>query len=87
MQVMCIKNGTWVGRLSGPHKSGPSFGEVCHVFNSEVDSLTGMLFYELAEYPFNMKSGKPQSFVSTEFIPLSDIDEKNIIAERQKEKV
>lgn len=80
MQVMCIKNGTWYIHGNGAHNHGPQYGEVCTVIETKPE------YYHLKEHAFSPISGGKEWWHVDGFVLLSDIDEKNIIAERQKEK-
>ena len=73
MKVMCIKD-DW------NHKDGsePIFGEI--VTASQSTMYSGA--YSIFEYLLD-KNGKSQHFIKEAFIPLSDIDETELIRERK----
>lgn len=58
---------------------GPSFGEVCTVVNSYVSPNNNSLYYLLQEYLKTPIAGFPHE----EFIPLSEIDELELVNEKQ----
>lgn len=79
MKVLCIKNGAWYYRKSkNPvlHKC-PKFGDIVTVSGTSV--IDG--WYILAEYP---NTGEPEyGWNPKNFIELSDIDEKELLEQRQ----
>ncbi len=80
MKVICVKNNNvWVDG-DGLRFSGPVFGE-------EVTATQCGLFpynYILAEYPHE-PDGRIYSFRKQFFIPLSIIDEMELLEQRKKE--
>lgn len=73
MKVLCIRE-EWVNRGEGD----PSFGDTCTVIDSY--DFMGKLIYILKEYPH------PGGYEAAAFVPLSDIDESELILERQEVK-
>ena len=71
--MMCIKD-DW------NHKDGsePIFGEIVTASQSTIYSGA----YSIFEYPLD-KNGKSLHFMKEGFIPLSDIDETELIRERK----
>lgn len=79
MKVMCIKNGAWHSQQLGivrDDKLSPSFGEICTVVEVLEDA------YRLLEYPKN-QIGNPTSFAKSRFIPLSEIDETELVNKKE----
>ena len=77
MKVMCVKAGAWNGaciKECKPHIA-PSFGEICTVVGREVTG--SVTYYNLEEY-----GGLENFWNSNHFIPLSDIDELELIEQR-----
>lgn len=73
MKVMCIDD-----TYSFKDGTEPKYGEI--VTASQCDQYKEC--YDLKEYPIN-SFGVPQSFRKKRFIPLSDIDEAELIKERE----
>lgn len=76
MRVMCIKQGRWV------HRSGkvsedldPEYGDICKV-EREIN-INSTLVYCLSGYVGIYNADK--------FIPLSDIDERKLLEQRQEQ--
>lgn len=76
MKMMCIKNGEWSGT-----GIGPVYGEIVTV----IDVVEG--YYILSEYYRDKADGLRISFIPDYFIPLSSIDETEMVREKQTEKV
>lgn len=76
MKVMCIKNGLWKSKLLGFGTFGPSFGDICTVNSVDGDD------YWLNEWPTN-EAGTPTTWHKKNFIPLSNIDEMELLEQRQ----
>jgi len=76
MRVMCIKNGLWLSEQVGLNPFGPSFGEIVTV--TEVDGDK----YYLKEWPTNSK-GRIANWHSKNFVPLSTIDETELLEQRE----
>jgi hypothetical protein len=75
MKVMCIKNGLWtVTRIEKP-----SFGETCFVIDSFM--IAGDLCYRIEGYEFKPDGGE-RWCNADRFIPLSSIDETELVKER-----
>lgn len=75
MKVMCIKD-DW----NPKDGSEPIFGEIVTASQSTIYSGA----YSIFEYLLD-KNGKSQHFIKEGFIPLSDIDETELIRERKTE--
>lgn len=73
MKVMCIDDKPMDSR--GIY---PKFGEIVTVSQCPIFPQN----YDVAEYP-NGKDGNPQSMRKTRFIPISDIDETELVKERE----
>lgn len=81
MKVMCIKDGSWINaRTHNPTECKPSYGEICTV--TESFRHEGKLYYSLHEHPLSF-DGKIRRFLSTNFIPCSDIDELELVNEKE----
>lgn len=76
MKVMCIKSGKWVSK-TGRDGWGPQYGETCTVVDESNSA------YQLAEYYVNPVDGVRESYIKKHFIPLSDIDETELVNELQ----
>ncbi len=77
MKVMCISD-TFFSSMTGKKaKNHPLIGEVVTV----LDVIESKM-YVLSEYPKN-DNGKLCAWVMSKFIPLSDIDETELIKERE----
>jgi len=76
-KVMCIKQGEWRD-FYGDIANGPRYGETC-----TVDRLNSQKFYILKEWPRSHDGGHDPE----RFIPLSSIDETEMVREKQTEKV
>ncbi len=79
MKVMCIKNGDWKDP-DGLIFTGPTFGE-------RVTAIDCSMFpnnYIILEYP-GEPDGRKYSYRKHYFIPLSTIDETELLKEREKE--
>jgi len=75
-KVICVKNGQWedVNRINDSSNwSLPSFGEVCTVKEVIYNGS-----YVLVEYEF-CRQGVVQTFRARNFIPLSNIDETELV--------
>lgn len=75
MKVMCI-DGEWKGTAIGK----PAFGVIYTVIDSVKSQ--GIVWYELAEFPPDRR-GRRDHYESKAFIPLSDIDETELVKERE----
>lgn len=75
MKVMCIKDGQWRGKLTGDPAEGPKYGEVVTVVDEVTTSDKDV--YILQEYP------DARGYAKKRFIPLSDIDETELVSERE----
>lgn len=79
MKVLCIKNGVWsVNGFKDPY--GPKFGEIvtatqCPVYKNN---------YDILEYPLDT-DGTPTSYAKKSFIPISNIDETEMIKQREEQ--
>lgn len=82
MKVICIIDKTWSSKKNPGDKSGPQFGEECTASQCPVHKDA----YDIAEYPYNSK-GLPQSFMKSQFVPVSEIDETEFVREYNKELV
>lgn len=82
MEVLCIKDGQWMGFFSKKPLEGPVFGEKCKVVETKNNTLaSGILAYVLLEYP--TQTG---GYSADCFVPLSNIDEREFEREEYKEK-
>jgi hypothetical protein len=77
MRVICVND-----KVVNPFCNYPKFGEVVNVSQCDVRDD----HYDVQEYPLDI-NGNPQSIAKYRFIPLSDIDETELIKERELEKV
>lgn len=79
MKVMCIKNGEWLDDSYGSNFDlYPSFGEIVTASQCPVYSDC----FDLKEYPTDGR--RPTSWLKIHFIPLSTIDETELIKEREE---
>lgn len=78
MKVLCIKEGEWIPDDGFKLHQGPSYGEICDVVRME-----GADYFVLKQYEVDV-DGTPQVFWKEHFIPLSDIDERDLIREEQE---
>jgi hypothetical protein len=78
MKVVCIDDTKW-------HKdfSCPSFSEVCTVSESSVSRVSGELVYSFFEYPTPIGHGF-RHFSQKYFAPVSDIDETELVNEKEE---
>lgn len=85
MRVLCIvdsswieKKKTWYGRMKWVDCKGPNYGDICTVVGSYYDE--GDLYYLILEWcPKHDHDG----YIADEFIPLSEIDELELVNEKQ----
>lgn len=80
MKVLCI-DANWDGKGRIPN---PIIGEYYNVVNEEVEGST--VWYELAEFPptpTRRDYERINQYESTGFAPTSDIDEKELVKERE----
>jgi len=87
MKVLCIHDGAWTYEkpIEELDSFGPIFNEICTVIDTEIEN--GTYYYILAEYYRHPATGNYESFGCKWFIPLSEIDEKDMVREHQTEKV
>lgn len=78
MKVLCIDAS--IGRI---HGAVPSFKEGDELFVSYVSSKKGELYYRIKGHEACLKTGILTDWVSDRFIPISNIDEKKLIKERE----
>ena len=76
MQVMCISHETVPGDWRPYDERDPAIGETCTVVHSYYHSSDGALVYDLAGY-------EVWSYNARNFAPLSDIDETELIKQRE----
>lgn len=81
MKVLCIYSGPWVDPFTKAPFKGPVYGETCSVIETKV--LNGKIGYRLEEYSLKVSNNMPAYYRSTKFIPLSDIDETELVKERE----
>lgn len=74
MYLLCLNN-KWIDQFGKP-LPGPGFMETVHCFM--MRDCNGRIFYYLSDF------NPCQGFLATEFLPLSNIDEKEILANREK---
>lgn len=74
MKAMCIDD-VWYEK--GVIVNGPAYGEIVTVTSSL--NIRGYAYYTLAEY------SSEHYFEAAAFVPLSDVEEKNINYERKTE--
>lgn len=74
MKVLCIKPDTWIAN-DGKPPFGPSYMETCTVIDENGD------YYVLAEYEAHPIDDWPVCYHKRHFIPLSEIDETELITE------
>lgn len=77
MKAMCI-NGQWYSLTEGRAYDDPKYGEIVTV--TDEIKFWNSLWYALEEYP-------ARSFNADGFIPLSEIDETEMVREYNLEKV
>lgn len=75
MKVLCIKPDIWIAN-DGKPPFGPSYMETCTVVGEH-----GIEYYVLAEYLTHPVDGWPVCYNKKHFIPLSDIEETELITE------
>jgi hypothetical protein len=80
MKVICIKQGRWLGINTSIIFDGPKYGERCSVTGEGV-AVDGTLVYFLSEWP------EEGGWAQIRFIPLSEIDETEMIRNYDTEKV
>lgn len=71
MKVLCINDLNWFSDVTNSYVHGPSYGEICKVTGLDKDG--GYLLYGYQQY---------DGYYPPSFIPLSDIDETELIKER-----
>lgn len=82
MKALCIKEGGWVNHITGkPTEKGPSYNEECVITGTDPHG-----WYLIKGYEFNL-NGFRRSFKPSWFIPLSNIDETEMVREYKTEKV
>jgi hypothetical protein len=90
MQMMCINDDGWLERpfplfgfIKRKHRSckGPSYGDVVTINSSYWEE--GVLYHRLVEWPDKRDDS---GFEADGFIPLSSIDETEMVREKQTEK-
>lgn len=72
---MCIKEGKWKNRYSHEIVDGPEYGNIYVVIDTILSN--GRYHYLFAEWA-------PRRFNVSEFIPLSTIDETELVNQREK---
>lgn len=87
MRVFCINSDGWIekkknlfgfGWARWVDCDGPTYGDTCNVVGSYWDE--GLLYYLLLEWPAQHTE---DGFLADEFIPLSEIDELELVNEKQ----
>jgi hypothetical protein len=78
MKVMCIDDTKW-------HKDSkcPAFGEICTVEKSFNCPGSGTPSYSFFEYPIEPPA-QYRCFSQSRFVPLSEIDETELVNEREQ---
>lgn len=82
MKVICIKQGKWKAN-DGLDGSGPKYLEECTV----IGDAPNRSYYFLKEYEFSRIEGIREGFLKKGFIPLSSIDETEMVRDYKTEKV
>ena len=77
MKVICIIKGRWWSFYGPSDTPDPKFGETCTVIKSYVNC--GIPVYDLLEY-----KGKDGGYQQSCFIPCSDIDELELVNEKEE---
>lgn len=78
MRVMCIDDTKWDNK-----SRCPVFGEICTIEKSFISPFSGNPVYSFVEYPV----APPQifrCFYQKYFVPLSDIDETELVNEKEQ---
>jgi len=79
MKVICIAKSKWSCKNNPNDNTGPSFGEIVTASNDETNDN----YYNLNEYPLD-KAGNIASYNKHFFIPLSTIDEPELLEQRKQ---
>lgn len=78
MKLLCIKEGCWVNNFTGrPTQKGPTYGEECLVLKTDEEG-----YYHIKGYEYD-KWGFRRFFNPKYFIPLSEIDETEMVREHK----
>lgn len=77
MKAMCIKQGDWVYINTGKIAPGnhPKYGDIVTILREQ--EKRGSICLILLEFPY------PEGYLKRWFIPCSEIDETELIAERE----
>lgn len=84
MKVMCINDNGWYCIITGKRAKGPEYGEIVTVTREYTSPVDNDKYYDLQEYP---PKHNDDGFGVSLFIPISDIDEKEILEQRKLQEV
>lgn len=82
MKVMCINDAGWCEPRKflwfrwNKNTEGPAYGDFCTVVGECIDPIEGFPCYILDGW-------SEEGYCKSQFIPLSDIDETELVAERE----